>query len=183
MPRPNRLRARQRILESLNGGFTKRLAETGQVSEGVVSWITVQTVSTLITGKIVRETGKCVAEKWHFLALFGRFWRGLQCHFSCPERAFSRRKLSICWLLCRSHQPATGILESAKKGVVGAPTKKVAKIGKRPPMRRMGDREQSGHAILRSLPIYNIRGFTHFVNAPMPSSACNLDATTYGDMT
>jgi hypothetical protein len=84
MPRPNRLRARQRILESLNGGFTKRLAETGQVSDGVVSWITVQTVSTLITGKIIGETGKCVAEKWHFLALFGRFWRGLQCHFVAP---------------------------------------------------------------------------------------------------
>ena len=80
MPRPNRLRARQRILESLNGGFTKRLAETGQVSDGVVSWITVQTVSTLITGKIIRETGECVAEKWHFLALFGRFWKGFQCH-------------------------------------------------------------------------------------------------------
>ena len=84
MPRPNRLRARQRILESLNGGFTKRLAETGQVSDGVVSWITVQTVSTLITGKMVGETGKCIAEKWHFLALFGRFWRGLQCHFVAP---------------------------------------------------------------------------------------------------
>jgi hypothetical protein len=81
MPRPNRLRARPRILESLNGGFTKRLAETGQVSDRVVSWITVQTVSTLITGKIIGKIGKCVAEKWHFLALFGRFWRGLQCHF------------------------------------------------------------------------------------------------------
>jgi hypothetical protein len=47
----------------------------------VSSWITVQTVCTHLTGKIVSEAGKATAKKWHFLALFGRFWSGLQCHF------------------------------------------------------------------------------------------------------
>jgi hypothetical protein len=33
------------------------------------------------------------------------------------------------------------------------------------------------------LPIFNIRAFTDFVNAPTPLGAWNVNATTYGDLT
>jgi hypothetical protein len=43
------------------------------------------------TGTIVDEARKRVAVKWHFLALFGRFWRRFECHFMVRR---SRRRRS-----------------------------------------------------------------------------------------
>jgi hypothetical protein len=51
------------------------------------------------TGTIVDEARKGVAEKWHFLALFGRFWRGFECHFMVLRSRRRRRQTlnSLCF--------------------------------------------------------------------------------------
>jgi hypothetical protein len=41
---------------------------------------------------------------------------------------------------------------------------------------------QTGCTVSPQLPIYNIRGFADFVNAPTPTGAGDLNATTYGDL-
>jgi hypothetical protein len=41
---------------------------------------------------------------------------------------------------------------------------------------------QTGCTVSPQLPIYNIRDFADFVNAPMPTDADNVNATTYDEL-
>jgi hypothetical protein len=73
------------------------------------------------TATIVDEAQNLVAEKWHFLALFGRFWRALECQFFVFVAGdVSAQTVNLLGFYVDRADLPPAILRSAKSGLVGA---------------------------------------------------------------